>query len=84
MLLFFQLTLFVALVTLGIFLEKADNSTLLYNTFAYYGKKGALEFAIFVLVVAWLLTIGFTIFFVCGVHEKIPVVNWPLTVSMKQ
>ena len=69
------------MITVGIFLDKANHTSIIHEPFEYYGKKGALEFAMFVVVVAWLLVIAFAVFFICGVHEKIPAVNWALAVS---
>ena len=36
----------------------------------------------FVIVVSWLLVIIMVAFFITGLHEKITIINWPLTVSI--
>ena len=51
------------------------------NSFDYWEKKGRLDFGMFVIVVSWLLVIIMVALFVTGLHEKITIINWPLTVS---
>ncbi|XP_028392019.1 plasmolipin-like [Dendronephthya gigantea] len=68
------IVLLIALGTLGTFLDKI--------VFGTYGKKERLEFSMFVIVVSWLLVILMAVLFVSGLHEKISVINWPLTAAI--
>ena len=36
----------------------------------------------FVIVVSWLVVILLVVLFITGLHEKITVINWPLTVRL--
>ena len=73
----------VAIVTLGAFLDKADLNVNRYglSTFDYWGNKGSLDFGMFAIVVSWLVVIIMVVLFVTGLHEKVTVINWPLTVG---
>ena len=75
--------LLIALITLGTFL---DEGNIHFNgktdsSFDYWGKKGRLVFGMFVIVVSWLVVILMVALFVTGLHEKVTVINWPLTVG---
>jgi hypothetical protein len=73
--------LLIALGTLGTFLDKASQDVLFKtNSFDYWGKKGRLDFGMFVIVVSWLIVILMVALFVTGLHEKVTIINWPLTV----
>ena len=72
--------LLIALITLGTFLDKGNIDGKTVSSFDYWGKKGRLVFGMFVIVVSWLLVILMVALFVTGLHEKITVINWPLTV----
>jgi uncharacterized membrane protein len=77
--------LLIALGTLGIFLDKGSQDVLFKgggktNSFDYWGKKGRLDFGMFVIVVSWLIVILMVALFVTGLHEKVTIINWPLTV----
>ena len=77
--------LLIALGTLGTFLDKGSQDVLFKgggktNSFDYWGKKGRLDFGMFVIVVSWLIVILMVALFVTGLHEKVTIINWPLTV----
>jgi hypothetical protein len=73
--------LLIALGTLGTFLDKGSQDVLFKtNSFDYWGKKGRLDFGMFVIVVSWLIVILMVALFVTGLHEKVTVINWPLMV----
>ncbi|XP_028392253.1 uncharacterized protein LOC114516860 [Dendronephthya gigantea] len=79
--------LFIALITLGVFLDKGSQDVTLTNhkkvdSFDHWGRKGGLDFGMFVIVVSWLQVILLVVLFVTGLHEKISVINWPLTVAI--
>ena len=78
--------LLIALGTLGTFLNKGSHDIPVVgggkiNSFDYWGLKGRLDFGMFVIVVSWLIVILMVALFVTGLHEKITVINWPLTVG---
>ena len=79
--------LIIALGTLGTFLDKGSIDIPFrggggeFNSFEYWGKKGRLDFGMFVIVVSWLIVILMVALFVTGLHEKVTVINWPLTVG---
>ena len=60
----------------GHFLNTLDS-----KFFDTWGKKGNIEFFLFVTIVGWLISIACPIFFIPGVHEKFPAVPWTLVVS---
>ncbi|XP_046842505.1 proteolipid protein 2-like isoform X1 [Xenia sp. Carnegie-2017] len=60
--------LLVALVTLGRFIDVANPS------------ESRLDFGMFAIVVSWIVVIVMVVVFVVGLHEKITVINWPMTV----
>ena len=78
------IVLLIALGTLGFFLDKGeiDVKEAHFNSFDYWGKKAALDFGMFVIVVSWLLVMIMVAFFITGLHEKITIINWPLTVAI--
>ena len=81
------IVLLIALVTLGLFLNKADISLIVsgqltVDSFDYWERKGGLDFGMFAIVVSWLVVMIMVAFFITGLHEKITIINWPLTVAI--
>ncbi|XP_046842630.1 uncharacterized protein LOC124436706 [Xenia sp. Carnegie-2017] len=74
--------LVIAIGTLGAFLDKADLHVNRYglSTFDRWGNKGSLDFGMCAIVVSWLFVIIIVVLFVTGLHEKVTLINWPLTV----
>ncbi|XP_046842634.1 plasmolipin-like [Xenia sp. Carnegie-2017] len=60
--------LLVALGTLGRFIDVLSPS------------ESRLDFGMFAIVVSWIVVIVMVVVFVIGLHEKITVINWPMTV----
>lgn len=52
------------------------------TTFDAWGRRSGLGFGMFVIVVSWLQVILLVVLFVAGLHEKITLINWPLTVRL--
>lgn len=67
--------LLIAIGTVGYFLDKFPD---IY--FDYYGKKGNLQFFMFVVVVSWLIVMALFVLFITGLHEKLTAINWTLVV----
>ena len=59
----------VTLGTLGRFIDVANPS------------ESRLDFGMFAIVVSWIVVIVMVVVFVIGLHEKITVINWPMTVG---
>ncbi|XP_046842008.1 plasmolipin-like [Xenia sp. Carnegie-2017] len=62
--------LLVAIGTLGRFLVKIGLTS----------EKSRLDFLMFAVVVLWIVVVIMAVLFVSGLHEKISIINWPLTV----
>ena len=76
--------LLIALSTLAFFLNEGEIKVKgsHFNSFDHWGRKGGLDFGMFVIVVSWLLVMIMVAFFITGLHEKITIINWPLTVAI--
>ncbi|XP_028392090.1 uncharacterized protein LOC114516735 isoform X2 [Dendronephthya gigantea] len=81
--------LLIALITLGIFLDEANIDVKLQrqrygtiNSFDGWGEKRRLDIGMSVIVVSLLQVILLVVLFATGLHEKISIINWPLTVAI--
>ena len=72
----FKVVLLVGIGTVGYFLNKAPD-----GFFTLAGKKGYLQFFLAVVVIGWILVVTLFCFFISGLHDRIPAINWPLCVS---
>ncbi|XP_046841998.1 uncharacterized protein LOC124436115 [Xenia sp. Carnegie-2017] len=66
--------LLIAMSTLGAFLHNVG------SVINPWGGKGSLYFGMFAIVVSWIVVMVMVVVFVTGLHEKVTVINWPLTV----
>ncbi|XP_028392849.1 uncharacterized protein LOC114517353 [Dendronephthya gigantea] len=70
--------LLIAFSLAGHFLNTMDS-----NFFVLYGKKGSIDFFLFVTIVGWLISIVFPILFIFGIQEKFLLENhWTLIVAV--
>ena len=67
----------IAISTLGAFLDN------LGSAINPWGGKGSLYFGMFAIIVSWIVVMVTVVVFVTGLHEKVTVINWPLTVGIK-
>ncbi|XP_046843272.1 uncharacterized protein LOC124437343 [Xenia sp. Carnegie-2017] len=68
--------LLTGLITLGKFMDEVNRK----STFEFWGNKGRLDFGMFAIVVSWIVVMVMVAVFVSGLHEKVTIINWPLTV----
>ena len=71
------IVLLIAFSLAGHFLNEIHDSF-----FAYYGKKGNIDFFLFATIVGWLIAIAFLIFFAIGIHEMISALPWTLVAAI--
>ena len=64
--------------------EVNRKSTLVtHENFEFWGNKGRLDFGMFAIVVSWIVVMVMVVVFEIGLHEKVTIINWPLTVRKK-